>query len=65
MSCLSFRNLAFPSGIECDEDEKYLLVSETGQNRILKFGINESLTSNWSPFFQFSGRLGPTAICGF
>jgi sugar lactone lactonase YvrE len=30
LKCLSLRNLAYPTGLEIDEEEKYVLVCETG-----------------------------------
>jgi hypothetical protein len=62
---LTFRTLAYPSGLEVDEEEKYLLVCEMGENRLLKYMLDENLNGNSTVFHQFSGRFGPSAICGY
>ena len=36
-----------------------------GNNRILKFVLDENFSGNYSVFYQFNGRLGPSSICGF
>lgn len=36
-----------------------------GKNRILKFSLTEAFKSNYTVFYQFHGRFGPTAICNF
>ena len=33
-----------------------------GKNRILKFHLDEKFSGNYSVFYQFSGRVGPSAI---
>jgi hypothetical protein len=36
-----------------------------GENRILKFILDENLSGNYTVFHQFSGRFGPSAIFGY
>jgi hypothetical protein len=62
LRCLSFRTLAYPTGLRVDEEEKILLVCEMGENRILKYILDENLSGNYTVFHQFSGRFGPSAI---
>jgi hypothetical protein len=62
---LALRSLAYPTGLELDEEEKILLVCEMGENRILKFILDENLSGNSTVFHQFSGRFGPSAIFGY
>ena len=38
------------------------LVCEMGENRIVKFVLDENLSGNYTVFHQFSGRVGPSAI---
>ena len=33
-----------------------------GENRIIKFVLDESASGNYTVFHQFSGRMGPSAI---
>jgi hypothetical protein len=63
--CLTFRKLAYPTGLKVDEEEKILLVCEMGENRILKYLLDENLSGNYTVFHQFSGRFGPSAIFSF
>lgn len=65
MKSLALRCLAFPTGLEVDEEEKVLLVCEMGENRILKFMLDENLSGNYTVFHQFSGRMGPSAIYAY
>ena len=65
LKCLSFRNLAYPTGLKVDDEEKVLMVCEMGENRILKFLIDENLSGNYTIFHQFSGRFGPSAIFSY
>ena len=55
--------LAHPAGIALAPDGKSLYVAETFRNRVLKIvnGPNGNYYS--SVLFQFSGRVGPTALC--
>lgn len=43
-------------------DEKVLYVCETAANRVLRFIVTDSHLYNYSVFYQFSGRYGPTSI---
>ena len=63
LKSLCLRKLAFPTGLEVDDEEKYLLVCEMGQNRVLRFVLDDNLSGNYTVFHQFSGRFGPSAIC--
>jgi len=36
-----------------------------GENRILKYLLDENLSGNYTVFHQFSGRFGPSAIFSF
>jgi len=36
-----------------------------GENRILKYLLDENLNGNSTVFHQFHGRFGPSAICGY
>lgn len=36
-----------------------------GENRILRFLLDENLSGNYTVFHQFSGRFGPSAIFGY
>ena len=41
------------------------MVCEMGENRILKYIIDENLSGNYTVFHQFSGRFGPSAIFSY
>lgn len=34
-----------------------------GENRIVKFVLDEAASGNYTVFHQFSGRMGPSSIC--
>lgn len=53
--------LAYPSDVIIDSVRGIIYVSETFTNRIIRIsqGVNQTITS---VFYQFSGRLGPTAM---
>lgn len=36
-----------------------------GENRIIKFLLDEDLNGCYTTFYQFSGRMGPSAIYGY
>ena len=59
---LAYRCLAHPSGIAVSNDGKTVFVSETLQNRILRFAQNPNGVHHASVFHQFTGRLGPTCL---
>ena len=40
LKCLTFRKLAYPTGLKVDDEEKILMVCEMGENRILKYLID-------------------------
>lgn len=54
--------LAYPSGLALDKNNELLFVCETMKNRVLRFYIGDEGNHLSSVFYQFSGRLGPTAI---
>jgi sugar lactone lactonase YvrE len=61
VSPLAFRCLAYPADLTFDKDETVLYVAETFRNRVLKFYLDESV-STFTVFHQFNGRMGPTAV---
>jgi len=65
LRALVYRELAFPCGVIISSDEKFLLVCELGENRIIKVVLDENMSGNYSVFHQFSGRVGPSSIHHF
>lgn len=61
ISPLCYRSLAYPSGLALSKNQQSLYVAETFANRIIRFYLGEENTL-YSVFFQFSGRVGPTAL---
>lgn len=57
-----YGKLAHPSGLALAPNENILYVAETLMNRILRVVIHSSGVYHTSVFYQFSGRLGPTAL---
>ena len=57
-----YGKLALPSGLALSPNENILYVAETLLNRILRVVIHSSGVYHTSVFYQFSGRLGPTAL---
>jgi len=57
-----YGKLAHPCGIALSPNENVLYVAETLMNRVLRVVIHESGVYHTSVFYQFSGRLGPTAL---
>ena len=57
-----YGKLAHPSGLALSPNENILYVAETLLNRILRVVIHSSGVYHTSVFYQFSGRLGPTAL---
>ena len=57
-----YNKLAYPSGLALSPEENVLYVSETYANRILRIVCHSSGVYHTSVFYQFSGRLGPTAL---
>ncbi|OMJ83300.1 hypothetical protein SteCoe_15825 [Stentor coeruleus] len=56
-------SLAHPAGIAMNSDGKCIYVAETYRNRIIKICTSSNGSYHSSVFYQFSGRLGPTAMC--
>ena len=57
-----YSKLAHPSGVALSPSENILYVAETLMNRVLRVVIHSSGVYHTSVFYQFSGRLGPTAL---
>ena len=57
-----YGKLAHPCGVALSPSENVLYVAETLMNRVLRVVIHSSGVYHTSTFYQFSGRLGPTAI---
>lgn len=55
--------LAYPTGIALSPTESCIYVCEQATNRILRF--TQKPVGVWHPtvFYQFGGRLGPSALC--
>ena len=62
---LALNCLAHPSGIACSSDGNALYVSETFNNRVLRFVQHPKGIWQLSVYHQFSGRMGPMGLaCG-
>lgn len=59
---LALECLAHPSGIALSPSEDAIYVSETLNNRILRFVQKPAGVYHCSEFYKFSGRFGPTAL---
>lgn len=59
---LALRCLAHPSGLALSHDEKMLYVSETCNNRIIRFVLMNQGVYSFSVYHQFIGRFGPMAL---
>jgi sugar lactone lactonase YvrE len=59
---IALKCLAYPSGIAISNDGKNIYVAETSLNRILRIAQNPPGVHHISVFFQFSSRLGPSAV---
>lgn len=57
-----YGKLAHPSGIALSPNENILYVAETLMNRVLRVVLHSSGVYHTSVFYQFAGRLGPTAM---
>jgi len=57
-----YGKLAHPCGLALSPNENILYVAETLMNRVLRVVIHSSGVYHTSVFYQFSGRLGPTAL---
>merc|ERR1712178_249636 len=55
--------LAHPSGLALSPDQQIVYVAETMANRVLRFVQSPPGVFHMSVFYQFSGLLGPTALC--
>merc|ERR1711988_953818 len=59
---LAYECLAHPCGLALSGDHQTLFVAETMHNRVLRFAQSPPGSFHMSVFYQFSGRLGPTAL---
>ena len=59
---IALKCLAYPSGIAITKDGKVIYVAETNLNRILRISQSPLGVHHISVFFQFSSRLGPSAV---
>ena len=57
-----YGKLAHPSGIALSPTENVLYVAETLMNRVLRVVIHSSGVYHTSVFYQFAGRMGPSAL---
>lgn len=54
--------LSFPSDVLYDQVKGNVYVAETFANRVIRLTQNPYGVYNASIFYQFNGRLGPTAL---
>ena len=59
---IALKCLAYPNGIAISHDGKCIYVAETSLNRVLRIVQSPPGVHHLSVFFQFSSRLGPSAI---
>ena len=59
---IALKCLAYPSGIAVTKDGKNIYVAETCLNRILRISQSPPGVHHLSVFYQFSSRLGPSAV---
>ena len=59
---IALKCLAYPSGIAISNDGKYIYVAEMSLNRILRIVQSPPGVHHLSVFYQFSSRLGPSAV---
>jgi sugar lactone lactonase YvrE len=59
---IALKCLAYPSGIAISNDGKFIYVSETCMNRVLRIVQSPYGVHHMSVFYQFSSRFGPTGI---
>jgi sugar lactone lactonase YvrE len=59
---LAYKCLAYPSGIAVSSDGKVIYVSETLQNRVLRFAQSQGGQHHASVFRRLGARLGPTCL---
>lgn len=62
MKPIIYNKLSYPSDVVYDSVRGIIYVSETFTNRIIRFSQHPSGVFNPSVFFQFNGRLGPSAL---
>lgn len=60
---LAYERLACPTGIALSPEESCVYVAEMAANRILRFVQRPANVWHATVFHQFSGRMGPTAVC--
>ena len=59
---IALRCLASPAGLALSPNDAALFVAEAAQNRVLRYTQKPPGVWHGAVFFQFSGRLGPTAL---
>ena len=59
---LVLNNLSFVSDVCYDSVNECIYVAETFMNRVIRLKQNEDGVFNASVFYQFSGRVGPSAL---
>lgn len=59
---IALRCLARPTGIALSPNEAALFVAEAAQNRVLRYTQRPPGVWHGTVFFQFAGRLGPSAL---
>lgn len=59
---LAYRCLAGPTGLALSGEGKELFVCEMAANRLIRFLLDTEDSCNYSTFYQFSGRGGPSCI---
>ena len=59
---IALRCLANPTGLALSPNDAALFVAEAAQNRVLRYTQRPPGVWHGAVFFQFSGRLGPTAL---
>lgn len=62
MRPLLYNCLSFPADVLYDSTRQYVYVAETMANRIIRLVQHPEGVYHSSVFYQFNGRLGPTAL---
>jgi sugar lactone lactonase YvrE len=57
-----YNSLSYPSDVIYEPKNGYIYVAETLANRIIRITQNPGGVYNSSVFYQFNGRVGPTAM---
>lgn len=62
MKPILYECLSYPSDITYDQLTNSIYIAETFMNRIIRLKQDNSGVYHTSVFYQFSGKLGPTAL---